>query len=173
MPAEDAVPPSVGFAAELFGRHSHAAFEILAEERRIGEIEFVGDLLNGELVIGFEQIFRVILLHEHTIDIDSKQRDVDLQIVSEGAVKIEKLDQSPEITLTILTGFTGNDAVIYDYIPIKVDGETRNIPRYVQTLRIIAETNGQKQARDCRFRIITQNPMPECADITIRQAGAK
>lgn len=59
MPAEDAVPPSVGFAAELFGRHSHAAFEILAEERRIGEIEFVGDLLNGELVIGFEQIFRM------------------------------------------------------------------------------------------------------------------
>lgn len=115
----------------------------------------------------------LILLHEHTIDIDSKQRDVDLQIVSEGAVKIEKLDQSPEITLTILTGFTGNDAVIYDYIPIKVDGETRNIPRYVQTLRIIAETNGQKQARDCRFRIITQNPMPECDDITIRQAGAK
>lgn len=59
MPAEDAVPPSVGFAAELLGRHSHAAFEILAEERRIGEIEFVGDLLNGELVIGFEQVFRV------------------------------------------------------------------------------------------------------------------
>ena len=57
MPAEDAVPPSVGFAAELLGRHSHAAFEILAEERRIGEIEFVGDLLNGELVIGFEQVF--------------------------------------------------------------------------------------------------------------------
>ena len=37
----------------------------------------------------------LILLHEHTIDIDSKQRDVDLQIVSEGAVKIEKLDQLP------------------------------------------------------------------------------
>ena len=56
---EDQRAPSVAFAAELFGRHSHAAFEILAEERRIGEIEFVGDLLNGELVIGFEQIFRV------------------------------------------------------------------------------------------------------------------
>ena len=116
---------------------------------------------------------KLILLHEHTIDIDSKQRDVDLQIVSEGAVKIEKLDRSPEIFLAILTGFTGEDAVIYDYIPADFDGETRNIPRYVQTLRIAAETNGQKQARDCRFRIITQNPMLECADITVRQAGAK
>lgn len=113
----------------------------------------------------------LIPLHEHTIDIDSKQRDVDLQIVSEGAVTIEKLNQSPEISLTILTGFTGNDAIIYDYIPTDFDGETRNIPRYVQTLRITAGTSGRKQT--CRFRIITQNPMIECADITVRQAGTK
>lgn len=49
--------------------------------------------------VDFEGGDELILLHEHTIDIDSKQRDVDLQIVSEGAVKIEKLDQSPEIPL--------------------------------------------------------------------------
>lgn len=115
----------------------------------------------------------LVLLHEHTIDIGSKQHDVDIQIVSEGATKIEKRDESTDISLTILNGFEGEDAVIYDYIPVDFDGQTRNIPRYVQTLRITAATNPQQQARANRFRIITQNPMLECADITIRQAGTK
>lgn len=113
----------------------------------------------------------LVLLHEHTIDIGAEQYNTDIQIVSQGAVKIERLDQPTAISLAILTGFTGKDAIIYDYIPTDFDGETRNIPRYVQTLRITAGASAQKQT--CRFRIITQNPMLECADITIRQAGAK
>lgn len=113
----------------------------------------------------------LIPLHNHTVDIDSNRHDVDIRVVSEGVTKIEKLDETTGISLTIQTGFTEEEAVIYDYIPVGYDGETRNIPRYEQTLRIAAAANAQKQARASRFRIITQNPMLECADITIRQAG--
>lgn len=51
--------PSVGLPSELFGRHAHAAFEVLDEERRIGKVELVGDLLNGEMMVRFQQVFRV------------------------------------------------------------------------------------------------------------------
>lgn len=113
----------------------------------------------------------LIPLHNHTVDIDSNRHDVDIRVVSEGVTKIEKLDETIGISLTIQTGFTEEEVVIYDYIPVGYDGETRNIPRYEQTLRIAAAANAQKQARASCFRIITQNPMLECADITIRQAG--
>lgn len=50
---------SVGRAAELLGRHAHAPLEVLAEERRVGEVELVGDLLDGELPVRLEQVLGV------------------------------------------------------------------------------------------------------------------
>ena len=42
--------------AELLGGHAHVPLEVLPEERRIGEAEFVGDLLDGELPVGLEEV---------------------------------------------------------------------------------------------------------------------
>lgn len=112
----------------------------------------------------------LIPLHNHTVDIDSNRHDVDIRVVSEGVTKIEKLDETTGISLTIQTGFTEEEAVIYDYSP---SATTERHATYRATNRHSnsRRANAQKQARASRFRIITQNPMLECADITIRQAG--
>ena len=61
---------------------------------------------------------------------------------------------------------------IYDYIDVEYKGEQHRIPRYLQTLRLGADTNTGQQ-KEIRIRFITNIPnyWMEWSQLTVRQAG--
>lgn len=117
------------------------------------------------------QTDELVPAHGYTVDVPSEAGSVELQVVALKITGIRVLSKADALSVESLTDCTSEDAVVYDYLTGYSDGEARQYPRYVQTIRISVDANKGKRSRTMRFRLVTASGYPECADMTVRQAG--
>ena len=106
----------------------------------------------------------------YILELPAEQNTVELRIVSKGV-------QEFGIGGYPMSGLgeykvEGFKLEIYDYIDVEYQGEQHCVPRYLQTLRLGADTNTGQQ-KEIRIRFITNIPnyWMEWSQLTVRQAG--
>ena len=117
----------------------------------------------------------------YILELPAEQNTVELRIVSKGVqefgiggypmsglgeYKVEGF------TIKVTPDPASEKLEIYDYIDVEYKGEQHRIPRYLQTLRLGADTNTGQQ-KEIRIRFITNIPnyWMEWSQLTVRQAG--
>ena len=117
----------------------------------------------------------------YILELPAEQNTVELRIVSKGVqefgiggypmsglgeYKVEGF------TIKVTPDPASEKLEIYDHIDVEYKGEQHRIPRYLQTLRLGADTNTGQQ-KEIRIRFITNIPnyWMEWSQLTVRQAG--
>ena len=117
----------------------------------------------------------------YILELPAEQNTVELRIVSKGVqefgiggypmsglgeYKVEGF------TIKVTPDPASEKLEIYDYIDVEYKGEQHCVPRYLQTLRLGADTNTGQQ-KEIRIRFITNIPnyWMEWSQLTVRQAG--
>lgn len=117
--------------------------------------------------------------HRYVVDFPAAGGTVDLAIVSSGIHYEGPKSPSERFDVELLDKIEEDpESKIYDYVEKKVmNWKTEQVPRYLQTLRITAQPNGQSVSRSAELivRSEVKNSLLGTAEaeIVLRQAGAE
>ena len=120
---------------------------------------------------------RLVMAHRYVFEMPAQGGEYELKIVSAGISHSSAVEVSAEsFDAELLTLFENAD--VYDYIDM-LRGPHGNMttvqePRYLQTIRIVVQTNGTAKERSAVLTVRTMGGLEGgLSEISLRQAGAK
>ena len=108
----------------------------------------------------------LINAHESVITLPSSEGFADLEIISYGLRKIEKLGGDPDIVLEERFSYPPADSELFKENPSTLD-------QYKQTVRVVYKPNLSSKTKTATFRLYAEGYNGFASDITFNQEGQR